>query len=1014
MTSPTASTVVFVDSTVDDYQSLASSASPGTEVIVLDATQDGVTQITSALAGRSGVESVQILSHGSSGQLQLGSTQLSLETLNQYTAQIQSWSSSLTETADVLLYGCNVAGSDTGNSFIQQFATLTDADIAASTDLTGNMALGGDWDLEAAVGQIETSLKLDQAILESYDSTLALLFREDFTGTDVSNRPWLFGRGVTTSADPFLTARGTVAPSTGGLPGTANPIDAPGQGALRLTGARTDQATFAIYNEAIPSNAGLSITFDLFSYGGTGADGISFFLIDGQKSPTVAGGFGGSLGYAQRNTPINVPGLEGGYVGIGFDEFGNFSSGTEGRVGGPGRRRNTVAIRGSEANDYEYLTGNSNLPGRIDTPNATNRDDARRRVNIELDPGGLIDVRMDFNGDNDFSDAGELVIDSFNVVEANGSPLPANFKFGFASSTGDSTNIHEIRTFLIETVTGDNLSPVAANRRIEVGVGDVTPITSVIARDRDGTIASYTVRTIPPRAQGTLFLGDPSAGGRAVTVGQRIAPRQISRLFFRATNQFSGATFTYDATDNDGAVSESPGTVSLVVPPGEGPNRPPVVANRTFEVEPESTLRLVRGLAGTDDGEITFYRISRLPETDQGVLFLGNPAAGGRAIEAGQGIRPDQVGQLYFQANEDFTGASFIYVALDDDGARSITPATVTLNSTDRIPPGSPGCGPGVTLTGDIGNNVLQGGDDSDTISGLGGNDRLRGLGCDDQINGGDGSDRLRGDNGNDLLVGGDGNDLLFGGSGEDFLRGTLGVDVLRGESGNDLIYGGGDNDNIEGNDGNDVIRGGSANDSIRGAEGSDRISGGTGDDIVDGGNGNDGLRGSEGNDVIRGRSGNDRISGGAGNDRVDGGVRNDRLRGAEGNDVILGGDGRDVLIGAEGRDVLFGGTGADELLGQEGRDSFLYTSYDDRGDTILDFTIGDDKIDLSRVFREPGYSLEGEAAYRSYVALSQSGSDTILRIKLDNSTDAGGQFRYLATLQNITTTSLSFSDFVV
>jgi len=207
MTSPTASTIIFVDSHVDNYQSLISSVPANTEVVVIDATNDGLKQITSALAGRSGVESIQILSHGDSGQLQLGSIQLNSETLSQYTDQLQSWSSALTDSADILLYGCNVAA---GNSGTQQLATLTGADVAASTDLTGNAALGGDWDLEAAIGQIETSLTLDRAAMEGYDSTLAVLFAEDFTGEDVTSRPWRFGRGVTTSADPFLTPQITL------------------------------------------------------------------------------------------------------------------------------------------------------------------------------------------------------------------------------------------------------------------------------------------------------------------------------------------------------------------------------------------------------------------------------------------------------------------------------------------------------------------------------------------------------------------------------------------------------------------------------------------------------------------------------------------------------------------------------------------------------------------------------------------------------------------------------------
>jgi Ca2+-binding RTX toxin-like protein len=983
MTSPTASTILFVDSTIDDYQSFVNSASPGTEVVVLDATQDGITQITSALAGSSGVESVQILSHGNAGQLQLGSTQLSLETLNQYTTQIQSWSSSLTETADILLYGCNVAAGDTGNQFIQQFATLTEADIAASNNLTGNAALGGDWDLEAAVGQIETSLKLDQAILEGYDSTLALLFSEDFTGTDVSSRLWLFGKGSTTSNDPFLTARDTVAPSPGGLPGTANPIDAPGQGALRLTNAQTNQATFVIYNEAIPSNAGLSITFDLFSYGGTGADGISFFLIDGQESPTVAGGFGGSLGYAPRTIPTNVPGLVGGYVGIGFDEFGNFSAETEGRTGGPGRRANSVAIRGSEASNYQYLAGNSNLPGRIDIPSTTNRENARRRVDIELDPTGLIDVRIDFNGDNDFTDPGELVIDSFNVVQSNGAPLPATFKFGFGSSTGNSTNIHEIRTFLIETVAGGedpNLPPIATDARVEVGIGSLTRITSISASDRDGTVASYTIRTLPPTAQGTLFLGDPNNGGQPVAVGQQLSSTQVQQLFFRSSNRFSGSSFTFDATDNDGAVSESPGTVNLVAN-GAGPdpvNNPPFAANRSFEVEPETTLRLLKALSATDsDGEVTFYRITSLPEVNQGTLYLGDPVTGGRAIRVGQGIQPDQIRQIFFQASDDFTGGSFTYIAVDDDGARTVSPATVTLNSTDGPPLGSdPRCGPGVTLTGDNNNNTLQGGEDSDTLAGGGGDDVLRGASCDDRLNGGEGSDRLLGEGGNDILIGELGNDILDGGAGADFLRGQIGNDVLRGSSGDDLLYGEEGNDNLDGEIGNDLLRGGS------------------------------------GNDLLQGRPGDDRQYGGDGDDRVEGGFGDDLLRGGNDNDLLIGSEGRDTLLGGPGDDILFGGTSPDALTGGQGRDSFFYTSYDERGDVITDFTVRVDKLDIGRIFLNSVYSLRGEAAFRKYVTLFQLGSDTIVKIKPEG--DAGGEFKYLTALQNITATSLSVSDFIV
>ncbi|XPM57753.1 MAG: lectin-like domain-containing protein [Leptolyngbya sp. IPPAS B-1204] len=102
-----------------------------------------------------------------------------------------------------------------------------------------------------------------------------------------------------------MTARNTTIAPTGGLPGNpSRQLDPEGEGALRLTSALPDQATFVLYNNPVPSVQGLTITFELYAYGGTTnperADGVSFFLLDGTASPTDAGAFGGSLGYAQR------------------------------------------------------------------------------------------------------------------------------------------------------------------------------------------------------------------------------------------------------------------------------------------------------------------------------------------------------------------------------------------------------------------------------------------------------------------------------------------------------------------------------------------------------------------------------------------------------------------------------------------------------------------------------------------------------------------------------------------
>jgi hypothetical protein len=62
-------------------------------------------------------------------------------------------------------------------------------------------------------------------------------------------------------------------------------------------------------NRPIPSNAGIIATFDQWQYGGTGADGTSFFLVHGATQLTQTGGNGGSLAYAQSS---NADGILGG------------------------------------------------------------------------------------------------------------------------------------------------------------------------------------------------------------------------------------------------------------------------------------------------------------------------------------------------------------------------------------------------------------------------------------------------------------------------------------------------------------------------------------------------------------------------------------------------------------------------------------------------------------------------------------------------------------------------------
>lgn len=164
--------IAFVDGALSDYQSLAAGFKPGTEVYVLNPNGNEMQQIDQVLAGRTNVHSLAIVSHGTDGSLQLGNLKLDTNDLGNYSSDLQAWAKSLAAGADILLYGCDVAASDTGKAFVQQIHQFTGADVAASTDLTGNAALGGNWTLEYHTGTIETSDLLQSAVESAYQQVL--------------------------------------------------------------------------------------------------------------------------------------------------------------------------------------------------------------------------------------------------------------------------------------------------------------------------------------------------------------------------------------------------------------------------------------------------------------------------------------------------------------------------------------------------------------------------------------------------------------------------------------------------------------------------------------------------------------------------------------------------------------------------------------------------------------------------------------------------------------------------
>ena len=285
------------------------------------------------------------------------------------------------------------------------------------------------------------------------------------------------------------------------------------------------------------------------------------------------------------------------------------------------------------------------------------------------------------------------------------------------------------------------------------------------------------------------------------------------------------------------------------------------------------------------------------------VTFLDYINTADLSEEAGEGtggdIAPEAI--AFIDDTVSPTGTDLLAVGFEVSG----TTAVFEINIGESVDV------PGGIQLGTDGDDDLLGGSERDLLGGFQGNDQLVGHADDDSLVGG------RDD---DTIFGGSGDDLLDGGKGDDTMYGGLGDDLFAGFEGDDTVYGG---------------------------SGDDNALTGKGDDIIFGEEGDDFLFGQRGDDQIFGGAGEDDIRGGKGDDFLSGGADNDRVRGGNGDDTLFGGSGDDWLRSDKGDDIIDGGLGDDEIYTGKGQDVVI--GGDDMGDdTIFDFSVGNDAVDLS------------------------------------------------------------------
>lgn len=207
----------------------------------------------------------------------------------------------------------------------------------------------------------------------------ALVIEEDFTKGVTKNR-WYMpqpGSGITSRTDSTAVNEACLTAGTGsqtasatvsGTPGACatGKKDDVGSGALRLTPATNHRVGGIVSEVPFPTNEGVEITFTTYVWGGNGADGMSFYLLDADR-PVSIGANGGSLGYTCANDNPIYSGVDGGYLAIGMDEFGNFVNGPQDSTStGVGKRKDGSWVDARDEGRYpefKYPNGSFNAIG---------------------------------------------------------------------------------------------------------------------------------------------------------------------------------------------------------------------------------------------------------------------------------------------------------------------------------------------------------------------------------------------------------------------------------------------------------------------------------------------------------------------------------------------------------------------------------------------------------------------------------------------------------------------------
>ena len=788
-------------------EQLQTNADRDIKIFVIDSRENGIEQVSGILDYFENVAAVHLISHGSAGALFLGNSKLNVQQLKTNQQQLKRWGNALSANGDLLLYGCNVAEGDLGLEFVEELAAATDADVAASNDLTGNALLGGDWDLEATIGVIE-SPQFFTAGFAGYSG----LFETISANTVIAEAADLLSAGNIIDLSAGNTNIVDLRQITGDYTATLSPGTS-GSIKLKLEHTNGNSATYVVkagdggletlmVGSTADSDQNIKVILNKVGIGELDARNILSlqFAIGKNETDTFAAvGTAGSVAVKVNEAVLDQL------------HFGKAGSGNI----------DLILLKGGQVNELIKAT---------DFPSAS-------KLNINLPDGAL-----------DSSDSNHPALIS--VINSDPLRIPGIIKFTniSASDFGDirvDKGYHKIE--YAGNIYGGEDSDIAIGsssaQTFELGAGndeirfDPNWGTDTVKELPDaGTGDLLNFSTVAANLEFDIYHSAAAAGPKGVQVKQ--TGSSINKITDAANiEKLEGGSGTniyrfhdyWGYFDPDPPDDKTPIHVFTIDDSAAGLNKgtldfSDVGIDHTlrFELEGDGVVKVTatvvrhegypfqknyefivkaKGIANLVGGKgVNTY-----------VIKAANALSG--EVKANTPVAPDQLNILDYSEYENI--AAIIDLTTDDAPGFSkfLAPVHEVI-----------GGGTGITFTADT--------DNKQTVTGSSGDDLLNASITQDILDGSVGNDTLNGSTGIDKLLGGSGQDSIYGLDNDDYIEGGTGNDTIEPGAGNDLVFGGGGDDILIAEFDSNIIYGNAGNDRIEIKGGIDNeLTGGDGDD---------------------------------------------------------------------------------------------------------------------------------------------------------------------------------------